>query len=88
MRFSSDLAHFGMQSAQKFKEKKIDKARGASLSMTRLPALSSSILLIVSIISVKEESDPTGVGGLPFPDTDFKPEDIKLDGHCDFGNGM
>jgi hypothetical protein len=26
------------------------------------------------------------VGGLNFPD-DFKEEDIKLDGNCDFGNG-
>ena len=26
------------------------------------------------------------MAGLSFPD-DFKEEDIKLDGHCDFGNG-
>jgi hypothetical protein len=43
---------------------------------------------------VKEEAgglSEDGVGGLPFSDADFKadfkPEDIKLDASCDFGNG-
>ena len=43
---------------------------------------------------MKEEAgglSEDGVGGLPFSDADFKadfkPEDIKLDGSCDFGNG-
>ncbi len=43
---------------------------------------------------MKEEAgglSEDGVGGLPFSDADFKadfkPEDIKLDASCDFGNG-
>ena len=45
----------------------------------------------ILFISVKDEpggdlGDPS-LPSLPFPDTDFKPEDIKLDPNCDFGNG-
>jgi len=50
--------------------------------------------LIDWFFSVKEEAgglSEDGVGGLPFSDADFKadfkPEDIKLDASCDFGNG-
>ena len=43
--------------------------------------------------SVKDEPGTGGGPGdlgdptLTFPDGDFKPEDIKLDPNCDFGNG-
>lgn len=48
------------------------------------------IYLIAVFCSGKEEAgglSEDGVGGLPFSDADFKPEDIKLDASCDFGNG-
>ena len=41
----------------------------------------------MSPFSVKEEVGSIPEGSLPFPDTDFKPEDIRLDPNCDFSNG-